>query len=81
MKRLLTAVCVLPLLSVCAYAQSNAKKAEYFSAQDIQKMFAGLAPQAQSSGSSGSTITVHYATSDKTMDDPTARAGVDGRQA
>ena len=39
-----------------AHAQSSAKKADYFSAQDIQKQLADLAPKAQSSGSSGSTL-------------------------
>ena len=32
------------------------KKADYFSARDIQKQLADLAPKAQSSGSSGSTL-------------------------
>ena len=56
MKKQLLAICVLPLLAIAAYAQNDAKKAEYFSAQDIQKQLADLAPQAKSSGSSGSTF-------------------------
>jgi mannose-6-phosphate isomerase-like protein (cupin superfamily) len=56
MKKQLLAICVLPLLAIAAYAQNDAKKAEYFSAQDIQKQLADLAPQAKSSGSSGSTL-------------------------
>ena len=56
MKKQLLAICALPLLAIAAYAQNNAKKAEYFSAQDIQKQLADLAPQAKSSGSSGSTL-------------------------
>ena len=56
MKRQFVAVCALPLLSIFAHAQSSSKKADYFSAQDIQKQLADLAPKAQSSGSSGSTL-------------------------
>jgi quercetin dioxygenase-like cupin family protein len=56
MKQQLIALCVLPLLSFFAHAQSTSKKADYFSAQDIQKQLADLAPKAQSSGSSGSTL-------------------------
>ena len=56
MKKQLLAICALPLLAIAAYAQNDAKKAEYFSAQDIQKQLADLAPQAKSSGSSGSTF-------------------------
>jgi mannose-6-phosphate isomerase-like protein (cupin superfamily) len=56
MKKQLLAICALPLLAIAAYAQNDAKKAEYFSAQDIQKQLADLAPQAKSSGSSGSTL-------------------------
>ncbi|MGC1297129.1 MAG: hypothetical protein WA869_19030 [Alloacidobacterium sp.] len=56
MKKQLIALCTLPLLSVLAIAQSISKKADYFSAQDIQKQLADLAPKAQSSGSSGSTL-------------------------
>ncbi len=56
MKRQFVALCALPLLCVFAYTQSTSKKAEYFSAQDIQKQLADLAPKAQSSGSSGSTL-------------------------
>jgi len=56
MKRQFIALCLLPLLGVFAHAQSNSKKADYFSAQDIQQRLADLAPKAQSSGSSGSTL-------------------------
>lgn len=56
MKKRLIALCALPLLGVFANAQSSSKKADYFSAQDIQKQLADLAPKAQSSGSSGSTL-------------------------
>ena len=56
MKKQLLAICALPLLAIAAHAQNDAKKAEYFSAQDIQKQLADLAPQAKSSGSSGSTL-------------------------
>jgi quercetin dioxygenase-like cupin family protein len=56
MKKQLIALCALPLLGVFVHAQSTSKKADYFSAQDIQKQLADLAPKAQSSGSSGSTL-------------------------
>lgn len=56
MKKQVLAICALPLLAIAAYAQNDAKKAEYFSAQDIQKQLADLAPQAKSSGVSGSTL-------------------------
>lgn len=56
MKKQLLAICALPLLAIAAYAQNDAKKAEYFSAQDLQKQLADLAPQAKSSGVSGSTL-------------------------
>src|ERR1700740_2980348 len=56
MKRQLMAVCVLPLLCVFAQAQNASKKADYFSAKEIQKQLADLAPKSQSSGSSGSTL-------------------------
>src|SRR5277367_2975052 len=56
MKRQFMAVCVLPLLCVLAQAQNSSKKPDYFSAQDIQKQLADLAPKSQPSGSSGSTL-------------------------
>ena len=56
MKRQFTAVCVVALLGVSAHAQNTSKKADYFSAQDIQKQLADLAPKAQPSGSSGATL-------------------------
>jgi quercetin dioxygenase-like cupin family protein len=56
MKRQFVTLCALPLLCVFVHAQSTSKKADYFSAQDIQKQLADLAPKAQSSGSSGSTL-------------------------
>ena len=56
MKKQLIALCMLPLLGLFVHAQSTSKKADYFSAQDIQKQLADLAPKAQSSGSSGSTL-------------------------
>ncbi len=56
MKKLSIAVCMFPLLAVFAQAQSSPKKAEYFSAQDIQKQLSDLAPKAQASGGSGSTL-------------------------
>ena len=56
MKRQVRAVCVVALLGVFAHAQNTSKKADYFSAQDIQKQLADLAPKAQPSGSSGATL-------------------------
>src|SRR5277367_3177283 len=56
MKKHFSALYVLLLASGFVYAQDSAKKADYFSAQDIQKQLADLAPKAQSSGSSGSTL-------------------------
>ena len=56
MKRQWMALCVLPLFGVFAQAQSSSKKADYFSARDIQKQLADLGPKAQPSGSSGSTL-------------------------
>jgi len=56
MKKRLMVLCVLPLLGVLANAQSSSSKVDYFSAQDIQKQLADLAPKAQSAGSSGSTL-------------------------
>jgi mannose-6-phosphate isomerase-like protein (cupin superfamily) len=54
MKRQLLAMAMCSLLGAAAYGQSN--QAEYFSAQDVQQKLAGLAPKAQSSGSSGATL-------------------------
>src|SRR5271154_578124 len=56
MKKHFSALYVLLLASGFVYAQDSAKKADFFSAQDIQKQLADLAPKAQSSGSSGSTL-------------------------
>jgi mannose-6-phosphate isomerase-like protein (cupin superfamily) len=56
MKRRFLAVCVLPLLCVFAQAQNASKQADYFSAQEIRKQLADLAPKSQPSGSSGSTL-------------------------
>src|SRR5271163_4141292 len=56
MKKHFSALYVLLLAGGFVYAQDSAKKADYFSAQDIQKQLADLAPKAQSSGSSGSTL-------------------------
>ncbi|QNI32941.1 hypothetical protein H7849_02830 [Alloacidobacterium dinghuense] len=56
MKRQFVVLSVLTLLCIAAHAQSNSKKADYFSAQDIQKQLADLAPKAQPSGTSGSTL-------------------------
>lgn len=56
MNRRFLAVCMLPLFWTAAHAQTNPSKVDYFSAQDIQKQLADLAPKAQSSGSSGSTL-------------------------
>jgi len=56
MKKYFVALCAASLLSGFAYAQDSAKKADYFSAQDIQKQLADLAPKSQSAGSSGSTL-------------------------
>jgi mannose-6-phosphate isomerase-like protein (cupin superfamily) len=54
--RRLVALSVVLLFSILAQAQSNEKKADYFSSQEIQKQLADLAPKAQPSGSSGSTL-------------------------
>ena len=56
MKKQFLALCTLPLFALAAHAQNTPGKAEYFSAQDIQKQLADLAPKAQSEGSSGSTL-------------------------
>jgi mannose-6-phosphate isomerase-like protein (cupin superfamily) len=56
MSRQLIALCAVPLLIASAYAQSDSKKAEYFSAQDIQKQLADLASKSQAAGSSGTTL-------------------------
>jgi mannose-6-phosphate isomerase-like protein (cupin superfamily) len=56
MKKQIITLCALTLFSIVAIAQSGSKKVDYFSAQDIQKQLADLAPKAQSSGSSGSTL-------------------------
>jgi len=56
MKRHVIALCAVPLLVAYAYAQNDSKRADYFSAQDIQKQLADLAPKSQAAGSSGATL-------------------------
>jgi mannose-6-phosphate isomerase-like protein (cupin superfamily) len=56
MKRYFIALSVISLLGSVAYAQNSDKKADYFSAQDIQKQLADLAPKSQAAGSSGATL-------------------------
>lgn len=56
MQKILLAVCALSFFSIAAYAQSSAKKADYFSAQDVQQQLDDLALKSKSSGSSGATL-------------------------
>ena len=56
MKKRFLAICMLLLFELAAHAQSSTDKVDYYSAQDIQKQLADLAPKSKSSGSSGSTL-------------------------
>jgi mannose-6-phosphate isomerase-like protein (cupin superfamily) len=49
-------ICALALLGLAAHAQNSEKKADYFSAQDVQKQLADLAAKSQSAGSGGATL-------------------------
>lgn len=49
-------LCALSLFSIATIAQTSEKKADYFSAQDVQKQLDDLASKSQSSGSSGATL-------------------------
>lgn len=56
MKKTFLALCALSLFSIATLAQTGEKKADYFSAQDVQKQLDDLASRSQSSGSSGATL-------------------------
>lgn len=56
MRKILSTACVFLLSGVMAHAQNTSTKVDHYSAQDIQKQLADLAPKAKDSGSSGSTL-------------------------
>ncbi|HLH37492.1 MAG TPA: hypothetical protein VKX41_22715 [Alloacidobacterium sp.] len=56
MKKTFIALCAVSMLGIAAYAQSTEKKADYFSAQDVQRQLADLASKSQSAGSGGATL-------------------------
>jgi mannose-6-phosphate isomerase-like protein (cupin superfamily) len=56
MRKICLMICALSLFAFAAHSQTDEKKADYFSAQDVQKQLGDLAAKSQSSGSSGSTL-------------------------